>query len=447
MVLSITRTPTPSATRRRRDEHEWTPTHAYLRAVAVGAVVTVLAVVLRRPDVLVLGTPMLLVAGWSAFRRPHRIPTATSTLSHHSLREGEATRWRTTVTPVDGLDHVVGVVAETPYTVTEPGSGVRQVGVRAGVPIELDVPVRTMRWGVRPFGPVGCFGASPWNAFRWTGPTSAAATVTTLPLPAVYDSAAPTPHPAGLVGLTRSARPGEGAEFASIRPFQVGDRLRRIHWPVSARTGRLHVTSTFAEQDSEVVLVVDASSDIGESGGIEGPASSLDRAVRAAGAIAEHYLRRGDRVGLQVFGAESGTVRVPSRAGQAHLRRVLDTLAAIVPDADQRIRKMRSEPVPAGSLVILLSPMISTVALDRAVTLARRGISVVAVDTLPAEVTSAEDDPLLGLAWRIRLLERRREIRQVRTTGVPVVAWQGPGSLDLVLRDVRRRASAPRLSR
>ena len=33
-------------------------------------------------------------------------------------------------------------------------------------------------------------------------------------------------------------------KFASIRPFQAGDRLRRIHWPRSLRSGALHVTST-----------------------------------------------------------------------------------------------------------------------------------------------------------------------------------------------------------
>ena len=70
------------------------------------------------------------------------------------------------------------------------------------------------------------------------------------------------------------------------------------------------------------------------------------------------------------------------------------------------------------------------------------------VDTLPRDLIEEDpDDPLHALAWRIRLLERRREIRRVQEVGVPVVQWGGPGSLDAVLRDLRRRASAPRIVR
>lgn len=122
--------------------------------------------------------------------------------------------------------------------------------------------------------------------------------LTALPLPAMFDSNTGLRHANGLVGLNQSARPGDGSEFASIRPFQVGDRLRRIHWPRSLRAGTLHVTSTWADQDSHVVIVVDAIDDLGISEGIDGLASSLDVTVRAAGAIAEHYVQHGDRVSL-----------------------------------------------------------------------------------------------------------------------------------------------------
>jgi hypothetical protein len=68
------------------------------------------------------------------------------------------------------------------------------------------------------------------------------------------------------------------------------------------------------------------------------------------------------------------------------------------------------------------------------------------VDTLPEDV-HVVDDPTAELAWRIRLLERRREIRTVQQVGVPVIAWHGPGSLDPFLREMARRSSAPRMAR
>jgi len=70
------------------------------------------------------------------------------------------------------------------------------------------------------------------------------------------------------------------------------------------------------------------------------------------------------------------------------------------------------------------------------------------VDTLPAGLTDTNDeDPFAALAWRVRLLERRREMHRVQEVGVPVVTWRGPGSLDQVLRDVSRRSAAPRMAR
>jgi len=87
------------------------------------------------------------------------------------------------------------------------------------------------------------------------------------------------------------------------------------------------------------------------------------------------------------------------------------------------------------------------VALSHAVTLARRGLTVIVIDTLPEGLTGDDpQEPFAGIAWRVRLLERRRELERVQAVGVPVVAWQGPGSLDQVLRDVTRRAAAPRMA-
>ena len=97
-------------------------------------------------------------------------------------------------------------------------------------------------------------GFGNFAAFAWTWPEQRVETVATVPTPGVFTSRAALPHPVGLVGQHRSARVGGGTELAEIRPFRTGDRLRRIHWPVSLRTGALHVTTTYADQDAEVRL-------------------------------------------------------------------------------------------------------------------------------------------------------------------------------------------------
>jgi len=70
----------------------------------------------------------------------------------------------------------------------------------------------------------------------------------------------------------------------------------------------------------------------------------------------------------------------------------------------------------------------------------------VVIDTLPDHVV-VHDDEYTALAWRIRLLERRRELRMVTAAGIPVIQWRGPGSLDQVIRDIARRTTGPRLVR
>lgn len=269
----------------------------------------------------------------------------------------------------------------------------------------------------------------------------------TLPAPVVFDNRAPTPHPQGLVGINRSARPGDGSEFNTIRPFQVGDRLRRIHWPSSLRTGALNVTSTYADHDSQVLILLDATNDLGRSEGIDGSASTLDATIRAAAAVSEHYIRRGERVGLRIVGAANPTVHAAA-TGVAHLRRMLTALARTRAggsyDEQELNARYRIDP---GTLVIMMSPLVSQATLHRSLVLARRGLSLVVVDTMPTVLTHKDDEAgYVTLAWRIRMLERGFEIGKVTGAGIPVVAWRGPGSLDQILRDIGRRGVAPRLA-
>jgi uncharacterized protein (DUF58 family) len=425
----------------------WRPTLAHLRAMAGGALLALVAVLGRRPDLLVMATPLLAIAIWTTWSRPTGEPVVGERLGHNSVREGEATSWHVDVSSADGGEDIVAELAVPSFSTIEPASGAL---CAANQPdgVRLSFTVRSTRWGRRTLGPSRVMVTGAWAGFRWTSLGQPAKPITTLPMPAVFDAKAPAVQPVGLVGLTRSTRPGDGSEFASVRPFQSGDRLRRIHWPRSLRTGTLYVTSTWSDQDSHVVLFIDAFSDVGPTEGIDGRSSSMDVTVRAAAAIAEHHLHRGDRVSMQVVGSR-GVLRVPPATGRSHLRRVLDVLAGIEPATDPRDGgRVNVGALAADALVVMLSPLISPMALQRAYTLAMRGMAVIVVDTLPLGISEHDDDdPFVSLAWRIRLLERSREMRRIQQVGVAVVPWRGPGSLDQVLRDLHRRSGAPRLAR
>lgn len=425
----------------------WRLTHAYLRAGVLAVVLLVGAVLFHSPGLAVVATPFLTVTAWSLATRPHVSPALRHPAALPALREGEAMRWQVDLGSVPGLDQAALIVQRADHQVLQPASGACAVAAEAdrGSKVTLEVLARARRWGHQNVGRSRVSASSAWGAFRWGPVEISAVDQAVLPMPAVFDAAAPTPHPLGLVGLNRSARRGEGSEFATIRPFQAGDRLKRIHWPMSLRSGTLHVTSTWADEDAEIMLLVDASADLGRSEGIDGFASSLDVTVRAAGAVAEHFLRHGERVGLCVFGPS--LLRIPPAAGRAHLRKLLHRLADTkVGNRDSTSGALLRLRLGADTLVVMLSACVSQLALQQAAAIAARGISVIVVDTLPERVGGI-DDPALTVAWRIRRLERATELRELARRGVPVVTWSGPGSLDLVLRDLGRRSGAPRMAR
>ena len=425
----------------------WRPTAAHLRAVVPAVVLVVVALVWRRPDLLVIAAPFVVVTAWSTLARPTITPSIDDGVVHPTIREGDATRWRGRVTATPGLDIATASIQCDQWLETKPSRGAIAVAATDGA-TELDIAVRSTRWGGRVIERVHVSGTSAWGAFRWTQVTPPRV-VMTLPLPAVFDVGASPRPPDGLIGLHRSTRGGEGNEFASIRTFRSGDRLRRINWQRSARSSELQVNATWADLDTHVALVLDVD-DLGASDGIDGRASSLDAGVRAAGAIAEHYATRGERVSLRTFGGVV-TESVAPGTGRGQLRRTLDTLARVRPTPSRRafassqVTQWRHVST-TGQMTVMLSPMIAPDSLDLAVSLARQGHAVVVIDTLPEHVV-VDDDQLTALAWRIRLLERRRELRLMAAAGIPVVAWRGPGSLDQVIRDIARRTTGPRLVR
>lgn len=431
----------------------WSATAAHVRACVVALLFVLAAVLLGRPDMLVLAAPVGAVAVLSIVRRPVDVPVIDAGLAHTTLREGEATRWRATLASTAGVESVVVRVGTSDRWQLDPPSGAVAVEAAPGdeEALAVTVDVRSVVWGSRTVGPALVALHSAWGAFRVGPERLTDQSLTTLPLPAVFDTSAPVPSPAGLIGLHRSRRRGDGTEFAVVRPFTTGDRLRRINWPVTLRTGGLHVSATYTDSDTNVLLVVDATIDAGISEGVDGAASSLDRAVRGAGAIADHFLRHGDGVALRTFGS-THAARIPVGTGTLHLRRVLEELARVEPGVLSGRRTGRAQELArlgflSGGLVIVLSPLLSAPALEEAVALVRHGLVVLVVDTFPAELPADPEDPTLAMAWRLRMLERERDLRRLQEVGVPIVPWRGPGTVDQVLRDLGRRAAAPRLAR
>ncbi|WP_028653403.1 DUF58 domain-containing protein [Nocardioides halotolerans] len=421
----------------------WRPTPALARAVVVGAVAVVAAVVGSAPTVMVLGAPFILLAAFGLLHRPDSAPVVVAALDHRWLHEGQGTTSRLTLRDGEDVEHVARVMAPTPFVALHPPTG-----LAAGLVPDLPtLEVGPRRWGRRVLGEEQVCLTTPWAGYRW-GPVGLHGDgLRVLPHTQRFVSRAETPRPVGLVGVNRSPRLGSGVEFADIRPFRPGDRLRRISWRVSVRSRELHVTTSPAEEDSGVLLVVDALGDHGHSGGLDGEASSLDQGVRAAAAVAEHHVRAGDRVGLRIVGGDGGLLGLG--AGTRHLRAIFDLLAGVrageLPEGIAQRIQLR---VSGGSVVFVFSPMLGPAIVTATASLVQRGLPVVVVDTLPPDASprtpDGVDPRLVDLAWRMRRLERDQVLAGLEALGCPVIPWRGGGTLDDVLRRLARRADVPR---
>ncbi len=107
-----------------------------------------------------------------------------------------------------------------------------------------------------------------------------------------------------------------GDEFYTMRPYQEGDDLRRIHWPSVARSGELMIRQDESTRRSTAVLFVDTR----ESAVGQVHTACFEKVVSAAASVGVLLCRYG-------FSLKIGTTHLPpQRVGEEQL---LETLAGI----------------------------------------------------------------------------------------------------------------------
>ncbi|MGC4851983.1 DUF58 domain-containing protein [Micromonospora sp. DT4] len=470
--------PTASAPRSTEQESTagWAPTPALGRAVLLAGLLLVAGVLLGRVDLVVLAAPFALGTAYALRRRPTALPQVWITSAEDGpLVEGGEVSAAVGVGNPDTVDYDVVVVrsrvspwlriSRAGFASTEPadapppaetstaaGRG-RSVADRpfvtsvpAEAAVDLELAGRALRWGRHPVGPAGARVAAAGGLLVSRAVITEPVGVRVYPRTEPFEAVEAMPRAAGLVGAHHSRRPGEGGELAGVRVFAPGDRLRRVDWRVSLRARQLHVAATLSDRDAEVVVLLDVLAEAGRSGGVDGAASVLDTTVRATAAIAEHYLHRGDRVSLLEYGP--GARRLRPAAGRRQYLTVLEWLLDVRAEAAQHEpydQVFGPQLLSSDALVVVLTPLLDERSAQMLARLARAGRFVVAVDTLPADLTPPKDRGWAEVAYRLWRLDRETMIGQLREHGVPVVRWAGAGSLDQVLRDVARLATAPRV--
>jgi uncharacterized protein (DUF58 family) len=155
----------------------------------------------------------------------------------------------------------------------------------------------------------------------WSRVTTIAPAIELTVYPAV-ETLAPLPHSRGddpTAGAPRPAALGpSGEDLYGLRPYRMGDDLRRVHWPSTARTGDLVVRQLEVPWQGRATVLLDVRASVHT-------AATLETAVSAAASIVTASWAAGALVRLATTdGTDSGFA-----AGHAHFEAVLEHLATV----------------------------------------------------------------------------------------------------------------------
>jgi uncharacterized protein (DUF58 family) len=415
----------------------WRPSDRQRSLLTLAGLGFFLATATQRSTVAVLVVPALLLLLAPRLRRGSgaaetRIAVRGAASPDRCL-EGEFVDLAVTIECADQLERVdVALLVNEGAEIAEGAAVVSSVAPRQSV--RIDWRLRTTRWGSRFAGSVAVTAHRAGGL--WVAQTQAAVGEVS-----VFPHHAPLgllPTPRALpdrFGDHVSVVAGEGVEFIDVHDYQPGQRARRINWRATARRGALQVNRTAAERACDVVVLIDAFTDVG---GRE--RSSLDVAVRGAVATARAYLARHDRVGLVVLGGRLIWLR-PEVGGRQFYRiieQILDVRRASAGDRPE-LAVIPPSALPTAALALLFSPLLDPRATTAVDALRRRGLTPVVVDVRTAAPKLQPDVPNSELAKRLWRVEHRLQLQALEDSGVPILGWDGDDLLDVAFSKLPQR--------
>ncbi len=213
-----------------------------------------------------------------------------------------------------------------------------------------------------------------------------------------------------------------GFDLHSVREYEHGDSLRKVHWRSTARRAQLMVKELEDSPRDEVAVVLDADPEAVVGG-------SFDTQVRAAGSLLLSHVRRGRRAVLVVNGTRAEQQGV--RSAENDWRQALDLLAAVEPEPGPPLAAVLSDESSAiarslelAVVTASLPPRLVERLVERA--LASGSVSLVFVD--PSSFAGAPPKPV-------------PELLRLQAAGVAVVVLRDGDDLAERLGATHREAA------
>ncbi|RME91344.1 MAG: DUF58 domain-containing protein [Anaerolineae bacterium] len=237
--------------------------------------------------------------------------------------------------------------------------------------------VRTwlLQRGRYPLGPTRIQTGDPFGLFRAEKRIPATQSLTVLPasIPLQRFMEPPGLLPGGRI--TRRKALDVTPHAAGVREYIPGDPMKRIHWPTTARRGRLMVKEFEQDPQAEVWLILDAQARVhaarpdespptlwdgwffGTRPRVHLPPSTMEYAVTIAASLAQYFVRQKRAVGLITAGRVHTVL--PAERSERQIGKILETLAFVQAEGDLPLSSLiaaQAGQLPQGSSAILITP-------------------------------------------------------------------------------------------
>jgi uncharacterized protein (DUF58 family) len=409
--------------------------------VALTALGLLTALIFARPELALIAVPfaVTLAVGLSLARQPDvRVHVE---VDRERVLEGDEITVEVELDARDAAPRLELLLEVPPGLELQAGRNPIALRLELGEERTLELRLRCARWGAYRLGELHLRARDAAGLVAWEQTLDRAAALQVYPRPEALRELVAPRETQLFTGNRVSRQKGEGLEFADLRPFAAGDRIRRINWRASARRGDLWVNEFHAERNADVILFLDSFADarLGASG-------TLDQAIRAAASLSERYLIDKDRVGLVNFGGVLNWLRPGTGLVQRY--RIVEALLnteITLSYAWKEIDVLPRGTLPPKALVLALTPLLDDRAISALLDLRARGFDLVIVEISPLPFAEPAPGPSGELAFRLWKLRRDGRRAEYERAGAPVVEWDESTPLTAILEGVsasRRHARA-----
>lgn len=401
------------------------------------------ALATRRPELVALASPFALVVaiGLIQIRQPEL--DAEIALERDRALEGEEIDVRLTIDAELGAERVEVLLELPPDLAAGTRENPRLVRLGDGQRRELSIRLECARWGAFRVGRIHLRTHDAFGLFRHEAVADRRLPLKVYPREETVRSLLRPLETQVFSGNHVARQKGEGIEFADLRPFVPGDRVRHVNWRASARRAELWVNEHHPERNADVVIFLDSFAEARRAG-----RGTLDPALRAAVSLVARYLRQKDRVGFVSFGGLLNWLLPTTGAGQ--LYRVVDAMLdtqIVLSYAWKDVELIPRRTLPPKALVVALTPLLDDRSANALLDLRGRGFDLVVVEVSPLAFVPAPRGELEQLADRLWRLRREAVRGRFERAGVPVAVWGDESSFAAALEEVSAYRRHGRLAR